>query len=72
MEQKFIEIFTGFSDNYGQADMQRLEIDPISKKQKPEYRWAQRKITDQAYLDHLKGIISIGIQPCNQKNKARF
>ena len=55
MEQKFIEIFTGFSDNYGQADMQRLEVDPISKKQKPEYRWAQRKITDEDYLDHLKG-----------------
>ena len=72
MEQKFIEIFTGFSDNYGQADMQRLEIDPISQKQKPEYRWVQRKITDQAYLDHLKGTISIGIQPCNEKNKARF
>ena len=44
MDQKFIEIFTGFSDNYGQADMQRLEIDPVSKKQKPEYRWAQRNI----------------------------
>ena len=43
MDQKFIEIFTGFSDNYGQADMQRLEIDPVSKKQKPEYRWAQMK-----------------------------
>ena len=53
MEQKFIEIFTGFSDNYGQADMQRLEVDPISKKQKPEYRWAQSKITDEDYLDHL-------------------
>ena len=31
MEQKFIEIFTGFSDNYGQADMQRLEMDTISQ-----------------------------------------
>ena len=72
MDQKFIEIFTGFSDNYGQADMQRLEIDPVSKKQKPEYRWAQRRITDQDYLDHLKGTKSIGIQPCNEKNKARF
>jgi len=72
MDQKFIEIFTGFSDNYGQADMQRLEIDPVSKKQKPEYRWAQKRITDQDYLDHLKGTKSIGIQPCNEKNKARF
>ena len=72
MEQKFIEIFTGFSDNYGQADMQRLEVDPISKKQKPEYRWAQRKITDEDYLDHLKGNKSICIKPCNEKNRARF
>ena len=55
MDQKFIEIFTGFSDNYGQADMQRLEIDPVSKKQKPEYRWAHKRITDQDYFDHLKG-----------------
>ena len=72
MEEKFIQIFSGFSENYGQADMQRLEVDPISKKQKPEYRWAQQRLTDDAYKDHLIGTKSIGIQPCNEKNHARF
>jgi hypothetical protein len=72
MEEKFINIFSGFSENYGQADMQRLEVDPISKKQKPEYRWAQQKLTDEAYRAHLTGTKSIGIQPCNEKNHARF
>ena len=72
MEEKFIQIFSGFSENYGQADMQRLEVDPISKKQKPEYRWAQQELTDDAYKDHLIGTKSIGIQPCNEKNHARF
>ena len=52
--------------------MQRLEVDPISKKQKPEYRWAQQELTDDAYKDHLIGTKSIGIQPCNEKNHARF
>lgn len=72
MEEKFIQIFSGFSENYGQADMQRLEVDPISKKQKPEYRWAQQELTDEAYKEHLVGTKSIGIQPCNEKNHARF
>ena len=55
MEEKFIQIFSGFSENYGQADMQRLEVDPISKKQKPEYRWAQQRLTDDDYKQHLIG-----------------
>ena len=72
MEEKFIQIFSGFSENYGQADMQRLEVDPISKKQKPEYRWAQQRLTDDDYKEHLTGTKSIGIQPCNEKNHANF
>ena len=72
MEEKFIQIFSGFSENYGQADMQRLEVDPISKKQKPEYRWAQQRLTDDDYKEHLTGTKSIGIQPCNEKNHAKF
>ena len=29
-------------------------------------------VTDQDYLDHLKGIKSIGIQPCTDEGMARF
>ena len=66
MENLFSKYFAGYDLAYGQADMSRLEIDPITKKQKPSYRWNDEDITDQVYNDHLAGERSIGIQPCTR------
>ena len=55
MDNLFSKYFAGYDLAYGQADMSRLEIDPITKKQKPSYRWNDEDITDQVYNDHLAG-----------------
>jgi hypothetical protein len=72
MDNLFSKYFAGYDLAYGQADMSRLEIDPITKKQKPSYRWNDEDITDQVYNDHLAGERSIGIQPCTKDGLARF
>ena len=52
--------------------MSRLEIDPITKKHKPTYRWNDEEATADIYKQHLTGEKSIGIQPCNESGLARF
>jgi len=70
--KKFINAFTGLRRDFGRADLSKTEIDPTTGKAKPRYEWLHRAITEQDYLDHLDGKISIGIQPCDDKGMARF
>lgn len=72
MESKFAEIFKGLKRNYGCAKLDQSHIDPSTGKIKPIYEWTGRSITDQDYLDHLNGIKSIGIQPCDDNGMAQF
>jgi hypothetical protein len=72
MENRFIEIFQGLKQDVGIAYLNKLEIDPNTGKKRPVYGWQHKPITDQDYLDHLSGNKSIGIQPCNEENMARF
>ena len=72
MELLFAKYFAGYNLAYGQADMSRLEIDPITKKHKPTYRWNDEEATADKYKQHLTGERSIGIQPCNESGLARF
>ena len=72
MEKLFCKYFAGYNLAYGQADMARLEVDPVTKKQKPVYRWNDEEATQDIYEQHLNGEISIGIQPCNEARLARF
>jgi hypothetical protein len=72
MEDKFIEAFTGLERNFGVADLSQTKIDPTTGKAKPVYKWTDNELTKKDYLDHLKGIRSIGIQPCDDQGLARF
>lgn len=72
MENKFIEIFEGLKQDVGIAYLDKLETDPATGKKRPIYGWQHKPITNQDYLDHLNGKKSIGIQPCNEENMARF
>ena len=72
MERNFIEYFTGLQRNFGFADLTKNIKDPTTGKLKPEYGWSKQPIAEQDYLDHLSGIKSIGIQPCDDGGMARF
>ena len=72
MEDIFIEIYTGLQRAFGQADLSKTKIDSSTGKAKPVYDWIDRPITKRDYLDHLNGIKSIGVQPCDDKGMARF
>jgi hypothetical protein len=72
MENKFIQIFEGLKKDFGVAYLDRIEIDPDTGKKRPVYGWQAKPISDQDYLDHLNGKKSIGIQPCDEDNMARF
>ena len=37
-----------------------------------DYGWSQNPITSQDYKDHLEGIKSIGVQPCDDEGMAKF
>ena len=75
MEKKYIQIFDGYKGAYGVADIKNAYRDPDSGKLrlKPgDYRWNYEKLTDQVYNDHLNGIKSIGMQPCNEEGETKF
>ena len=72
MEDIFIKAFTGLQRNFGVADLSQTTMDPATGKAKPVYKWVQRPLTKQDYLDHLKGSTSIGIQPCDDQGMAKF
>ena len=60
MEKKYINIFNGYRDAYGVADMTHPEAKVLANgKKKPVYRWAYEKFTDQVYIDHINGKESV-------------
>ena len=71
---RYIEFFNGYRHAYGVADFEHPDayIDSETGKKKPVYRWNFEELTNEIYQQHLEGKLSIGIQPCNEKNHARF
>jgi len=73
--QDFIKYFTGLKRNYGFCNISNGYTDPDTGKLKfksGDYGWSGKPITDADYKQHLDGTKSIGIQPCNDNNLARF
>ena len=68
----YIEYFTGLQRSYGVCKVDDGYIDEITGKKKWKHEWAKTPVTDQDYEDHIKGIKSIGIQPCTDDGMARF
>ena len=72
MVEEFVKLFTGLTENFGKADMSKVEFDKEKNKIKPYYVWAQEPVTPTHYQQHLDGKISIGIQPCTREGKVSF
>ena len=75
MNEKYIQIFNGYRGAYGVANIKNAYRDPESGKLrlKPgDYRWNYEELTDQVYIDHLNGVKSIGMQPCNEEGETKF
>ena len=68
----YIEYFSGLQRSYGVCYVENGHIDPETGKKKWKHEWTNNSITDQDYEDHIKGIKSIGIQPCTDEGMARF
>ena len=74
MDKRYIKYFDGYRAAYGLADFDdpKAFVDPESGKKKPVYRWYYEPLTEQIYESHIKGELSIGIQPCNENKEVRF
>lgn len=75
MQEKFIKFFTGLERNYGFCDLSNAKVNPETGKldiPPKDYGWSGKPITDETYIDHLEGKISIGIQPCNEEGNVVF
>jgi len=72
MVDKFIKLFSGYSGDFGIADMSSAKLDAEKNKLKPDYEWSGRPTTTIDYENHIKGNISIGIQPCRLDKTAQF
>jgi hypothetical protein len=75
MNEKYIQIFNGYRGAYGVANIKNAYRDPDSGKLKlkpGDYRWNYEELTDQVYIDHLNGIKSIGMQPCNEDGETKY
>ena len=70
--KEYIEYFTGLQRSYGVCKVDDGHIDEVTGKKKWKHEWAKSPVTDQDYEDHIKGIRSIGIQPCTDDGMARF
>jgi len=73
--QEFIKNFTGLERNYGFCNVSNGYKDPDTGKIKfrsGDYGWSGKPITELDYQQHLNGTKSIGIQPCNDNDLARF
>jgi hypothetical protein len=70
--KEYIEYFSGLTRSYGVCKVDDGYIDPETGKKKWKHEWTKEPVTDQDYQDHLKGIKSIGIQPCTDEGTARF
>ena len=72
---EFIKNFTGLERNYGFCNISNGYEDPDTGKIKfknGDYGWSGKPITEFDYKQHLDGTKSIGIQPCNDNDLARF
>lgn len=72
MERKFIEIFNGLKRDYGYAKIKGASKDPTTGKLKADHGWSGKPVQDSDYEDHLKGLKSIGIQPCDDDGMVNF
>ena len=73
--QEFIKNFTGLERNYGFCNISNGYEDPDTGKirfKNGDYGWSGKPITEFDYKQHLDGNKSIGIQPCNDHDLARF
>ena len=73
--QEFIKNFTGLERNYGYCNISNGYKDPDTGKirfKNGDYGWSGKPITEFDYKQHLDGTKSIGIQPCNDSDLARF
>ena len=70
--KEYIEYFSGLTRSYGVCKIDDGYIDPEKGKKKWKHEWTKEPVTNQDYLDHLKAIKSIGIQPCTDEGMARF
>jgi len=70
--KEYIKYFTGLQRNYGVCKTKEGYIDSETGKKRYPHEWSQTEVTDQDYIDHLKGNKSIGIQPCTDEGLARF
>ena len=73
--QEFIKNFTGLKRNYGFCNISNGYEDPDTGKIKfrsGDYGWSGKPITELDYKQHLDGTKSIGIQPCNDNDLAKF
>src|SRR5210317_971486 len=70
--KEYIEYFTGLQRSYGVCKIEDGYIDQETGKKKWKHEWAKIPVTNEDYQDHIKGIKSIGIQPCTDEGMARF
>ena len=70
--KEYIEYFSGLKRSYGVCKIDEGHIDPETGKKKWKHEWTKSPVTDQDYEDHIKGLKSIGIQPCTDEGMARF
>ena len=55
MIDEFVKLFSGLQENFGKADMSKVEFDEERNKIKPHYMWAQESVTPFHYKQHLDG-----------------
>ena len=69
--ERYIEYFNGYRNAYGVADFnhQDSKVDSETGKKKPVYRWNFEELTNDIYQQHIKGELSIGIQPCTEDSE---
>jgi hypothetical protein len=70
--KEYIEYFSGLKRSYGVCKIDEGYVDPETGKKKWKHEWTKSPVTDQDYEDHIKGLKSIGIQPCTDEGMARF
>jgi len=72
--ERYIEYFNGYRNAYGVADFnhQDSKVDSETGKKKPVYRWNFEELTNDIYQQHIKGELSIGIQPCTEDSEVKF
>jgi hypothetical protein len=70
--KEYIEYFSGLKRSYGVCKIDDGHIDPETGKKKWKHEWTKIPVTEKDYEDHIKGLKSIGIQPCTDEGMARF